>query len=164
MNMENTSINHALDLIEKKSPRLVVHWASDLQTPAKFEWDDGAPATAADYDRYGASTYVHTMLAEGTLATIYDIDAVAFVRFDAALGRWVCTQGRNMIVLDVDDPQATDADIQSEIGMYDRATGRLFSALGRIQGTTCAGRRASTARFLRRRKRQYCFQQAIQTG
>ena len=92
--------------------RLLVFWGSkeeaDFQTPKEVKWEDGSPATLEDYYRNQLATQSAHPTEKG-LVTVLDPDLVAVTRFDCSLGHWVLYSEKDVVDLDITDPNVSDA-------------------------------------------------------
>jgi hypothetical protein len=101
---------------------LIAKWAPGqdptVDRPVSICWSNSAPATLDDYVLHATDTNACGHAKDGTLVMTMYPDVVATVRFDAAVGRWICEAPDGRIILDLDDPGIADDQIIAELSTY----------------------------------------------
>jgi|ERR1017187_648730 hypothetical protein len=72
------------------------------------KWEDGSPATLEDYYKNQFATQSAHPSEKG-LVTVLEPDLVAVTRFDFSLGHWVLYSEKDVVDLDITDPNVSDA-------------------------------------------------------
>jgi hypothetical protein len=90
-----------------------------VDQPVSVQWSDGTPATLADYARHLADTSASTCALDGSVTLTMYPDVTASVRFDHALGRWICEAPHRRVILELADPEIADDQIIAELSTYE---------------------------------------------
>ena len=81
------------------------------------KWEDGSPATLEDYYKNQFATQSAHPSEKG-LVTVLEPDLVAVTRFDFNLGHWVLYSEKDVVDLDITDPNVSDADLNTHLATY----------------------------------------------
>jgi hypothetical protein len=109
---------------------LIATWALgqeeiDFMTPDSIRYENGTPATLAEYRDRMHDTSITLLAESGSMEQHIFSDIVADVRFSDAAGCW-CVSGRGVIPKDLDltDPAASDLEIEEQMS-YSRFVYRI---------------------------------------
>jgi hypothetical protein len=96
--------------------KLIAKWSrgqeSGIEAPSSVVWEDGSPATLADYRTHELDTRILYSNDDGEPVCHMFCDIVADVSYEENVQDWVVRgQGVIQAALDVKNPQALDGDI-----------------------------------------------------
>ncbi len=99
---------------------LIAQWATHegatLEPPNLVLWEDGTPATPADYKKHIDDTHAWILKSPDIIERHIFPDIVADVRYDYLVGAWVVSvHGVETATLTLKDPNATDDEIREEL-------------------------------------------------
>jgi hypothetical protein len=100
--------------------KLIAKWNQGqepgIEEPSSVVWEDGSPATIADYRKHELDTRISYSHDDGEIQCHMFPHVIADVRFEQDVWDWVVRgQGVIPVALDIKNPKALDGDIYAAL-------------------------------------------------
>jgi hypothetical protein len=110
-------------MLKAKNRTLIAKWTIDqdpcTDTPAKVYWEDGSHATLNDYITHSLGTHALMLGKDGGMECHMYPQVIADAHFDRSGQTWLVSgDGIEPFALQLNDPNATDADITGELYLF----------------------------------------------